>query len=160
MFHLLVPNYFPDSRYKYFKRDIFSHLQCVLQRFIPRMPCQSIFRMMHRQNTLRPQIHRDLFQVIRHHMNILPIFIILPVLDDRKINTRETLANLGEMRVIPPITTYIYLPRGTLPRSDAQANNERQNHHPARSLQTNPIPRYVPCQIPNTRNVPRLPIRI
>ena len=62
----------------------------------------------------RCQIANGLYHLLGHHVNVGPIFIVLPVFDQRPIDGSKALADLFEAVVVTAVARKVDLARGTL----------------------------------------------
>ena len=74
-----------------------------LIRFIPAVFRQNESSCMPRQHRASAQIVGNLSRFIRHHVDIFPVLVILPVLHDRQIDRTELIAYRFKVRPIPAV---------------------------------------------------------
>ena len=80
-----------------------------LIRFIPAVFRQNESSCMPRQHRASAQIVGSLSRFIRHHVDIFPVLVILPVLHDRQIDRTELIAYRFKVRPIPAVAAVINL---------------------------------------------------
>ena len=97
----------PDDGLQNRGRLVPGHRRSGPQRLVPRMPRQSVFRMVDRQHLPGSQVGRGLRQLIGQRMYIAPVGIVLPVFENGEVDLREALSDLREMVSVtapsPPI---------------------------------------------------------
>ena len=79
----------------------------IVQWFVPRMPCQGEFRMVHRDGLSRSHIPDCLFQLSGHGVNIPPRFIILPIFQYSQVDVSMLLTYVSKMCVITSVAADI-----------------------------------------------------
>ncbi len=104
----------PDDGLQNRGRLVPGHRRSGPQRLVPRMPRQSVFRMVDRQHLPGSQVGRGLRQLIGQRMYIAPVGIVLPVFENGEVDLREALSDLREMVSVTAVAADIDLPRGDL----------------------------------------------
>ena len=81
-------------------------------RLIPRVHGKGILVMVDGEDLLDLQIKDDFFEVVRHSVDIAPVFVVLPVLEEGKIDRPEAFVNLLEPFVVASVAAHIHFSAG------------------------------------------------
>lgn len=81
-------------------------------RLIPRVHGKGILVMVDGEDLLGLQIKDDFFEVFRRSVDIAPVFVVLSVLKEGKIDRSEAFVNLLEPFVVASVTAHIHFSAG------------------------------------------------
>ena len=113
-------------------------------------------------STARAQIVGSLSRFIRHHVDIFPVLVILPVLHDRQIDRTELIAYRFKVQPIPAVATVINLCCGVTNRKRPTASgyasaHGRKSAAPAAWTVSSSLAGTACCQSASVISAPSIP---